>query len=67
MIQDTIPCFCSLYKLTSLYLDSNRLTGTVPGLSGLTDLEYFAIFNNDLTGTMFSKGGYLGCGLRVGC
>ncbi len=40
---------CDLY---SLDLGNNKLTGTVPNLSGLTNLNYFSVAGNQLSGPL---------------
>ena len=42
----------NLSQLISLSLNYNQLTGTIPDLSALTNLELLRLFNNQLTGTI---------------
>lgn len=46
----TLPAGLSnLTKLTELYIQKNGFNGEVPDLSGITDLKYFYLFENEFT------------------
>ncbi|KAL2642417.1 hypothetical protein R1flu_010004 [Riccia fluitans] len=61
-LNGTIPASIgSATKLTVLYLGSNQLSGPLPDLSALTDLQWFDAGNNTLTGPLppFESAGQL--------
>ena len=47
-----ITCNATLSHVTEISLASNQLTGTIPSLTGLTNLAGFSAYNNQLTGTI---------------
>lgn len=47
----TIPAL-SIETLTALFFDDNKLTGTLPDMSGLPNLEHFIVSQNNLSGAL---------------